>query len=310
MSTATWAPLPTRQTEPSRPPTAALAWLLFALQLLLIEAFEFGDDIIRGNLLSPNPAEAVRHAQQIVALEQAHDVFVEPAVQLWARHLHALSGVLNYETVIRTTDLIYAAGQTLIPILLAGWIFRRHRTHWPLVRAIAFLMVSLCVLGYELYPVAPPRLTTGSFYAGHAFSFQNSTAQVIGNVRLNGIPLAYNAYSAMPSEHMAMAILVAGCVLLLARSRLVRFLVLLYPFLMLFTVTVSGNHYLLDAAGGAVAVVLASMIALALEPGHRHVGCIRQPRMAVQRPARQRHPRTVQTGSSVPQRGGVMVQAE
>lgn len=303
MSIATWAPLPARQTEPSCP----LAWLLFALQLLLIEAFELGDDIIRGNLLAPNPAEAVRHARQLVALEQSHDLFIEPAVQLWARHLHALSGLLNDDTIIRTTDLIYAAGQTLIPILLAVWIFRRHRTHWPLVRAIAFLTVSLCVLGYELYPVAPPRLTTGLLYAGQAFTFQNSTAQVIGTVKLNGIPLAYNAYSAMPSAHMAVAILVAGCVLLLTRSRLVGPLVLLYPFLMLFTVTVSGNHYLLDAAGGAVAVVLAGVIALIFEPGHRHLGCIRHAWMAVSCP---RHPGAVQTGSSVPERGGVMVQAE
>ena len=219
MSIATWAPRPTRQTERSRPPTAALAWLLFALQLIMIEAFELGDDIIRGNILPPNPTEAVRHAHSLVHLEQTHGLFVEPAVQLWARNLHALFGLLNYDSVIRTTDLIYAAGQTLIPILLAVWIFRRHRTHWPLVRTIAFLMVALCVLGYELYPVAPPRLTTGLVYAGHAFSFQNSTAQVIGNVRLNGIPLGYNAYAAMPSAHMAMALLVAGCVLLLARPK-------------------------------------------------------------------------------------------
>jgi hypothetical protein len=40
---------------------------------------------------------------------------------------------------------------------------------------------------------------------------------------------------------------------------------------MLFTVVVSGNHYLLDAVGGALAVGLATVIALVLKPGHMHL---------------------------------------
>jgi membrane-associated phospholipid phosphatase len=260
---------PTRQHLRRSTAIAAMAWLLFAWQLLLIEAFELGDDVIRGNLLPPNPVEAVRHARHLVHLEQAHGLFLEPGVQLWTRHLHAFFGLLSYATIVRVTDVVYAGGQTIIPLLLAVWIFRRHRTRWPLIRTTAFLMVLLCVIGYELYPVAPPRLTSGLSYAGHAFHFQNSTAQVIGNVTLNGIPLGYNAYSAMPSAHIAMALLVAGCVLLLARGWLVRLLAVLYPVLMLFTVIVSGNHYLLDAACGAMAVVLAAVLALALESARR-----------------------------------------
>jgi hypothetical protein len=97
-------------------------------------------------------------------------------------------------------------------------------------------------------PVVP--LTTGLHYAGHAFSFQDTVLHVIGDGRLNSIPLGYNAYAAMPSAHIAMALLVAGCALFLARAPLVRLLAMLYPVLALFTVIVSGNHYLLDAAGG------------------------------------------------------------
>jgi RNA polymerase-binding transcription factor DksA len=148
---------------------------------------------------------------------------------------------------------------------------RAHPSHFPLVRTIAMVTVLLGVVGYELYPLAPPRLATGLLYQGHAFHFQNTAVQVIGTARLNGVPLGYNAYSAMPSLHFAMALIVAGCVLLLSSSLLTRTLAVLYPLLMLFTVIVSANHYVLDVAGGALIMALATLLALVLEPGHMHL---------------------------------------
>jgi membrane-associated phospholipid phosphatase len=275
MCIATWANRPHQRRIRPRTTLTVLAWLLFALQLLLIEAFELGDDILRGNLDPPNPAEAVRHAQSLVSLERAHGLFIEPMVQLWAQHLHAFSGLVTYRTIVQATDVIYAAGQTIVPLLLAVWIFRSHRTHWALIRTTAFLTVLFCVIGYELYPVAPPRLTTGLEFAGRAFHFQNTVQHIIGDGKLNGIPIGYNAYSAMPSAHMAMALLVAGSVVLLSTTLVLRLVAGLYPILMLFTIVVSGNHYLLDAGGGLLVVMLAGMSALALEPGHRHLALLR-----------------------------------
>jgi RNA polymerase-binding transcription factor DksA/membrane-associated phospholipid phosphatase len=256
-------------------PGAGLKWLSFLLQLLAIEAFEVGDDIFRGNIHPPNAQAAVHHAHQIVHIEQAQGLFVEPALQLWARHIHGLFGLLSYGTIVAATDAIYALGQTLGPLVLAIWIFRTHPSHFPLVRTIAMVTVLLGVVGYELYPLAPPRLTTGVVYRGYAFHFQNTAVQVIGSVKLNGVPVGYNAYSAMPSLHIAMALIVAGCLLLLSRSLLLRVLAALYPFLMLFTVIVSANHYLLDVVGGALTLGLATVLALVLEPGHMHLARIR-----------------------------------
>jgi len=252
-------------------PGAWRRWLSFVLQLLAIEAFEVGDDIFRGNIHPPNAQAAVHHAHQLVHFEQAQGLFVEPALQLWARHVHGLFGLLSYGTVVAATDAIYALGQTLVPLVLAIWIWRTHPSHFSLVRTIAMVTVLLGVVGYELYPLAPPRLTTGVVYPGHAFHFQNTAVQVIGSVKLNGVPAGYNAYSAMPSLHIATALIVAGCLLLLSRSLLLRVLAALYPFLMLLTVIVSANHYLLDVVGGALTVGLATVLALVLEPGHMHL---------------------------------------
>ena len=259
---------------------SAREWLRFALQLLAIAALQLRDDIIRGNIDPPNVHEAIRHAQEIVHLEQAHGFFVEPAWQLWIRHAHALFGFLSYDVVVHMTDVIYALGQTLVPLLLVLWLFLRHRSHFPRVRTVAFLSTLLALVGYELYPTAPPRLTPGLVYHHHLFHFQNTLQQVIGDGELNGTPIGYNAYSAMPSLHITWALIVAGSIVLLARHRLVRLLAGLYPLLMLFTVVVSANHYLLDVAGGALTAASAAILALLFEAGSRY---LRQTRRATTR---------------------------
>ena len=78
--------------------------------------------------------------------------------------------------------------------------------------------------------------------------------------------------SASALERPKIAIL---ALVLLAHPLAVRLLAGLYPLLMLFTVVVSANHYLLDAVGGALAVALATVVALILEPGHARLRRVR-----------------------------------
>jgi hypothetical protein len=236
------------------------------MQILAIAALEIVDDIFRGNIDPPNVRYGLMHSKQIAQFEQAHGFFIEPTIQVWLRHDHALSGLISYGNVTPVADLIYALGQTLVPLLVAVWIFRKHRSHFPLVRNITILSTLLAVVGYELFPTAPPRLTPGLIFQHHAFHFQDTVQHVIGDGKLDGIPIGYNAYSAMPSLHMVWALIVATSVILLAHNLIARLMASLYPFVMLFTVVVTANHYVLDAAAAVVVVVLASVIALALEP--------------------------------------------
>jgi membrane-associated phospholipid phosphatase len=123
----------------------------------------------------------------------------------------------------------------------------------------------LAFVAYEVYPVAPPRLTSGLIVNHHLFRFQDTMQHVIGSGKLNGVPIGYNAYSAMPSVHAAWALVIGLSVVWLARNPLLRVLGALYPGIMVFTIVVTGNHYLLDAIGGALAVAVAVLIALGIE---------------------------------------------
>lgn len=254
---------------------AFLEWGWFALQLLVIATLTLAEDFFRGEIDPPDAHEAIRHALEVAAFEQAHGLFVEPALQLWIRHAHALFGLLSYANVVHVTNTIYALGQTLVPLLVAIWIYARYRSHFPFARNVTLLSTLLALVGYELFPMAPPRLTTGLSYSHHAFHFRDTVQHLIGDGKLSGTSFGYNAYGAMPSLHIAWALIVAVSVLLLANNALIRVLAGFYPIVMLYTVVVSANHYLMDAAGATLVVAVAFILALLLEPGHAHLSRVR-----------------------------------
>ena len=61
-----------------------------------------------------------------------------------------------------------------------------------------------------------------------------------------------NPYAAVPSMHVAFALMIGWPLARLVRWRLVRVLWLLYPFLMTFVIVVTANHFLIDAFLGAL----------------------------------------------------------
>ena len=73
-----------------------------------------------------------------------------------------------------------------------------------------------------------------------------------------------NQYAAMPSLHFAWS---SWCALVLApavKPRWGKALIFAYPFVTLFCIVVTANHYFLDAAGGAVVLGLGFVMAQAV----------------------------------------------
>jgi hypothetical protein len=76
----------------------------------------------------------------------------------------------------------------------------------------------------------------------------------------------YDPLAAMPSIHLAYAVVTAAGMAGTSRSRALRGLAPAYPPLVAFTVFVTGNHYVLDAVAGAALGGAALRLARALEP--------------------------------------------
>src|SRR5579871_5539139 len=157
-------------------------WVLFLLQILLVAMVEVGNDIIRGNFWRPNAAEALTNAHQVVAFETTHGFFIEPAAQTFFQHAHSFFGfMLTWPLVEEASDNIYAICHLAVSAGVALWVFLRHRQYFARLRNVTLLTNVLALLGYELYPMAPPRLTTGLIYNGHRFIFQDTMGHILGD---------------------------------------------------------------------------------------------------------------------------------
>ena len=110
---------------------------------------------------------------------------------------------------------------------------------------------ALAVVGYWLFPTAPPRL------AGVGIGDTVSGATSI-NLTSHLASSFYNPYAAVPSMHIGFALLIGVTVARLARRRSVRIGAVLYPLFVLLVIVATGNHFFLDAAAGAAVAFLAT----------------------------------------------------
>jgi PAP2 superfamily len=118
------------------------------------------------------------------------------------------------------------------------------------------LASGLSLIGFLAYPTAPPRL------AGIGITDTVSNGHVDLNHGL--VSALYNPYAAVPSIHIGYALIVAATLLLYARRPLVRALGALYPLFVVLVVVATGNHFLVDAAAGALVAGLAATAAALL----------------------------------------------
>lgn len=193
-------------------------------------------------------AAALAHTGDIVALEQELGVFVERRIQ------DAVAGVAGAPAVLGALYILLHFAGTALAIV---WVHRRHRAAYPLVRTTLIAATALGLVGYVLYPAAPPRLAD----LGFVDTVTSSTGLNLSSDLLGSL---YNPIAAVPSLHFGYSVIVGAALVALARHPLVRLAGLLYPALMLFVIVATGNHFFFDAAAGGVTVLAAWLLARGL----------------------------------------------
>ena len=232
-------------------------WFWFALQVCLVVGIELSDDTIRGFFalrpIAPTQVNAVR----VMEFEQSHDLWIEPGLQRFLEQTHHLLGLtVSWGQVFPVANAWYGLLHGLVTVVVAAWIFWRRRWLFPFVRNVFLFATALSVAIYNIFPGAPPRLATGLRYEGHPFRFIDTVFEG------SGINLSFDQYAAMPSLHIAWALIVGLALAWTARPLVVRLLGLSHPVLMSVAVIVTGNHYVADCLGAAAVVVVAFCLAL------------------------------------------------
>ena len=203
-------------------------------------------ELTRG-LVVADTAEADAHAHRLVALERSLHLFVESKVQRAVQTLPGLTSLLGVAYL--TLHLAVTAGVLL-------WLHRRRPEGFTFVRTALLLASGLALVGFLVYPTAPPRL------AGVGILDTVSGRHVDLNRGL--VSSLYNPYAAVPSMHVGYALIVAAGLVRHGRHLLVRAIGALYPLFVVLVIVATGNHFFLDAAAGALVAGLAAALAALL----------------------------------------------
>ena len=190
------------------------------------------------------------------AVRQAHDVVhFERTLRLY--HEHLLNDFVGaHEWLAYICNYYYATLHFIVTIGVAIWLYRRHPLHARQLRTAWYMMNFLALFGFAFFPLAPPRLLPGGGYTDTVVAFHTW-----GSWGDQSVSAHSNLYAAMPSMHIGWSLWVAISVVFLARRTWVRLLAALYPVAPLFVIIGTGNHYWIDAVGGAAACLAGLAVA-------------------------------------------------
>jgi membrane-associated phospholipid phosphatase len=200
--------------------------------------------VVRG-LWGGTIEEGRENALALIDLERELGIWIEPA---WQR------AVTDHGLGMPAWSAFYLLSQVIVLPFTLILVFRYRRGAYAFLRNMALLSWSAGLAWYALQPVAPPRLVESGLT--DTVSSQTPVALDSDLVRL-----VYNPVAAMPSLHVGMAPVVAWALWRLTPWTWSRLLGLAYPVLVGISVIVTGNHYVLDIAGGVAVVLPAAALA-------------------------------------------------
>ncbi len=213
-------------------------WLDALRQVSIFGAFYLAYKLVRG-LVEGDANAAFAHARDLISLERTLHVFVEPSIQAWASGSHLVMVLASW---------LYLNGQTTVTITALLFLYMRHNRNFYFVRNMFMIAMAIALVGYTVFPTAPPRFMPEW---GFIDSVSNFTGLRVDHDSAS-ISAVTNLYAAVPSMHVAFALMIGGSLARLARRRIVSVLWLLYPLLMTFVIVVTANHFIVDALLGAL----------------------------------------------------------
>jgi hypothetical protein len=177
---------------------------------------------------------AIRHAEWLARLESTLHLPPERSVQ---------NLLLNHTFIVEAANLYYDTMHFAVIFVFLLWLFFWHRDRYGPIRTVLAIATLTCLV-ISFVPVAPPRMLPGFI----------DTAAVHGQSVYGGT--VANELSAMPSVHVAWAVLVAWYAMRVGRSRW-RYLGPAHAIVTVLVIVVTANHWWLDGVV-AVAVLVAS----------------------------------------------------
>jgi membrane-associated phospholipid phosphatase len=221
-------------------------WSDLARQLLLFCGAYWLYRLVRG-MTDGRVAEAFDNARELIGLERALGLFVEPAVHAWAE---------GSDWLIDGTSWMYVNSHFTITTVTLAFIYLRRNPSFYFIRNMFMVAMGIALVLYAAYPTAPPRFMPEWGFSDSVAHFTGLTAEG------SSADALYNPFAAVPSMHVAFALMLGLPMASMARRRWAKALWLSYPGLVSFVVVATANHWWFDAFAGALTAAVAAFAAL------------------------------------------------
>ncbi|WP_436844279.1 bifunctional glycosyltransferase 87/phosphatase PAP2 family protein [Streptomyces canus] len=214
------------------------------LELLLIRVTYAAYQQVRlaatGGSNSAGRATAEKHGQQILDLERLLHIDIEH----WANH-----AVVKVDWLRNFFDHYYESFHFVVPLSVLAVLYWRRPVDYRWARASLGFATLLALVGFWLYPLAPPRLMPALGVIDTVHGVQDFSKPDYGT-----LTALTNQYAAMPSLHFGWALWCGVVIAIIAPKWWMKGLGLLHPLFTVSAIVATGNHWVLDAVGGAAVV--------------------------------------------------------
>ena len=191
-------------------------------------------------------AVAFQHGRDLISIERATHLFIEPSIQAWASTKPA---------IIDTASWLYINAQTSVTVGCLVYLYLFHNERFYFVRNMFMVAMAIALVGYIVYPTAPPR-----FFP--EWGFHDAVSQFVGVDHTDKVNALFNPYAAVPSMHVCFALMIGIPMARLVRVRAISLFWQAYPFLVTFVIVATANHFVADAFLGACTAALSMYAAL------------------------------------------------
>ncbi|WP_079179309.1 phosphatase PAP2 family protein [Streptomyces atratus] len=187
-------------------------------------------------------ATAEHHGRQIHSIEQWLHIDIEHRINHAVVDIGWLRGFFDY---------YYSTFHFVVPLAILGVLYVRRPADYRWARSTIGFATLLALVGFWLYPLAPPRLMPGLGFVDTVYGVQDFAKPDYGS-----LTAMTNQYAAMPSLHFGWSLWCGVVVVALAPKVWMKALGLLHPLFTVSAIVATANHWVLDAVGGAVVVTL------------------------------------------------------
>ena len=205
--------------------------------------------VTKGLIHSDTRVVGLVNGEKVVSLQRDLGFLWEPGWQSWAlENVKALVVTLNWVYIITYWPVILTAALVL---------YLKDRQGYNFYRTVVFINLGGALLTFMIFPVASPFAIPSVELTD---SIQEFGPKFYGS---DGMTSYYNISAAMPSLHFSWTVIL-GVLFWRSFPGWYRVVSLLYPVMTFFAITLTGNHFILDAMAGAVLAGLSFSVALLL----------------------------------------------